>query len=574
MPTITVYPSGYINTKSASSSNISNGYTASDSTTYGQINLTTGSGAVTDFYYTFDLSNIPDNAKIQNIECAVKAMVSTTSTSYIKTRSMRLYSGSTAKGSGGTSINSMVSVLLLKADDTWTREELNDLRIRLYVARGSSDTSTTRYIRFYGATLTITYETPTVIPVVGSTTINGVSKDLINGYVNIDGVQKQIVKSYGNINGTWYPMWGESRTYGDLSLGDTITLNVNGTPYEWIVVHQGNPGTSKYDTSCNGTWLLMKNCYNSMTFSASGNLAYGESDINTYLNGTFLGSLDSSIQNIVKEVTIPVYVKGKNSSLTTLTTKIFLLSFQEIDLTASAGASLNPTDGLALDYFNGGDDARRIAYYGGSAKYWWTRSPWGNDSKTVVKSNGDYTFNSADDYNYVRPAMIMPSDAQCDVVIGGISTTTFTWKKYTVNTVETGRYELEESSSVTKIYHSNGIDGELYADTLDFYRRINIDSSTGQITLSTFEESLNPWDGCLSGNSGKYTELEGKYYRSTLGCGYSQTYQNYYGEYHRMYAKKETQQVSGDYITDVTSTNAVAYPTNGIHSDGYWYILQ
>ena len=372
----------------------------------------------------------------------------------------------------------------------------------------------------------------------------------------------------------WCPTWGEKRSYGDLSLGETITLNVNGTPYEWIVVHQGNPGTSKYDASCNGTWLLMKNCYNSMAFSTSSNLAYGESDINTYLNGTFLRSLDSSIQSIVKEVTIPVYVGGNNSSLTTLTTKIFLLSFQEIDLTASAGAHLNPKDGLALDYFNGGDDARRIAYYGGSARYWWTRSPWGNDSRTVVRSNGDYTFYSVDDYNYVRPAMIMPSNAQYDVVIGGMSTTTFTWKKYNVNTVETGYYVLARDSGATTIASSEGVNGAIVADTLDIYRKINIDRNTGVITGTDFIESCDPWHATYNYRS-NYAELDGVYYQPDKGEVWStETVHTSGGYFHKYYAQKETKQVCGDYITDVTATNVAAYPTNGVHSDGYWYILQ
>ena len=33
-------------------------------------------------------------------------------------------------------------------------------------------------------------------------------------------------------------------------------------------------------------------------------------------------------------------------------------------------------------------------------------------------------------------------------------------------------------------------------------------------------------------------------------------------------------QVQGSYISDVTSENASAYPTNGKHTDGYWYVKQ
>ena len=30
----------------------------------------------------------------------------------------------------------------------------------------------------------------------------------------------------------------------------------------------------------------------------------------------------------------------------------------------------------------------------------------------------------------------------------------------------------------------------------------------------------------------------------------------------------------GDYIETVVDTNISAYPTNGVHTDGYWYVLQ
>lgn len=426
--TITAYPSGYINTQSASISNVTNGYTGSDSNTYSQINLTTGRGAITEFYYTFDLSSIPDNTIIQSVECTVAAKISSTSTSYINTSSMRLYSGSTAKGSEDTTIGSTGSVVSLSTNDTWTREELNDCRIRLYAKRGTSNTSTIRYIRFYGATLTVTYSESTIVPVVGSVTIDGVAKEFVKGYINIDGVQKQLVKSYANVDGVWCPTWGEKRFYGDLSVGETINLNVDGSSYEWIVVQQGNPSSSVYDSSCNGTWLLMKDLYTNMIFDTTDGTYYSNSDIHTYLNNTFLGLIDSDIQSIIKEVIIPVNTSGHSG---TLTTKVFLLSMMEIGLSDYSGIGIINDKGTVLSYFNGADDAQRIAYYNEQAKDWWTRtcgeyvggmSYWcvrGDTGKQIIfaSTTGDV---------YVRPAIIMPSDAECDIVIGGINRSTST----------------------------------------------------------------------------------------------------------------------------------------------------
>ena len=44
---------------------------------------------------------------------------------------------------------------------------------------------------------------------------------------------------------------------GELDIGSSVFLNVDGVPVEFLVVHQGLP-SSIYDTSCDGTWFLMK----------------------------------------------------------------------------------------------------------------------------------------------------------------------------------------------------------------------------------------------------------------------------------------------------------------------------
>ena len=153
---LTAHPSGVDNDHSyASISGQTNAYTDSSSTTYATINLTTGSGATTYIYYTFDFSEIPADATIDSVTCTSKCYISTTNSSRITTRQMQLFSGTTAKGSAATVSNSTTAQSL--TEGTWTRSELNDARIRIYAVRGSSNTSTTYYFRFYGATFTVNY---------------------------------------------------------------------------------------------------------------------------------------------------------------------------------------------------------------------------------------------------------------------------------------------------------------------------------------------------------------------------------------------------------------------------------
>ena len=98
------------------------------------------------------------------------------------------------------------------------------------------------------------------------------------------------------------------------AVGSIVKLNVNGSPREFIVVHQGKPG-SMYDDSCNGTWLLMKDIYENRQWHSSNTNDYEKSTIHSYLNGTFLGLFDPEIQAVIKQVKIP-YRKGSGTSKT------------------------------------------------------------------------------------------------------------------------------------------------------------------------------------------------------------------------------------------------------------------
>ena len=126
-----------------------------NNTTYAQITLETGTSAETWVYWPFDLSAIPSNATIDSVSCSAKAAVSVETSSYIKYRTIRLYSGTTGKGSA-TNLTTSETAHNLDCG-TWTRAELQDCRLRMYARNGLPSTSTNRYLYFYGADLTVTY---------------------------------------------------------------------------------------------------------------------------------------------------------------------------------------------------------------------------------------------------------------------------------------------------------------------------------------------------------------------------------------------------------------------------------
>ena len=202
---------------------------------------------------------------------------------------------------------------------------------------------------------------------------------------------------------------------GTKAVGSIVKIKVNGASKDFIVVQQGNPNTSTYDSSCAGTWLLMKDIYTTSTFG--NNNSYKDSGIHTYLNGTFYNLIDSNIRAAIKQVKIP-YQNGTGSggSLATgsngLSTKVFLLSGYEVGWTTSDN-SYFPKDGAKLDYFGSGSggNSKRVAYNGSSAAIWWLRSPYTNNGNGVWlvytdgSNNGGWYSNS---YG-VRPAFILPS---------------------------------------------------------------------------------------------------------------------------------------------------------------------
>lgn len=206
---------------------------------------------------------------------------------------------------------------------------------------------------------------------------------------------------------------------GSMDVGSKIKLNVNSVAKEFLIVHQGLPG-SIYDASCDGAWLLMKDIYENRAWNSGGGAQYAESSINTWLNGDFLGLLDDNVQSAIKQVKIPytTSVSGGETKVgeNGLPCKAFLLSAREVHFTYSGVAS---NEGAALDYFAAASqssvDPLRIAYLGGSAATWWLRSPYTRTSYQyawvitdlgVGQYNGRYVSSA---YG-IRPAFILPSD--------------------------------------------------------------------------------------------------------------------------------------------------------------------
>jgi hypothetical protein len=252
------------------------------------------------------------------------------------------------------------------------------------------------------------------------TLISGTAYSVSGGRELIGGTGYAKKKGRVLVNGTGYDIpFSSGIPIGTLPVGSVVKIGVNGKEYDFLVVNQGIPSNSSlYDSSCDGTWLLMNDIYVKQRFSGSFNNLYSASPIHSYLNGTFLNLLDDNIRASIRQIKIPYVSSGSRNEISSgangLSAKAFILSCYELGWTADNNG-LIPADGAKCSYFDSGIGAsaneKRIARYDNTAGIWWTRSTVVYYSKYVwnVANDGGYDSNIDTSYEEgVRPAFTLP----------------------------------------------------------------------------------------------------------------------------------------------------------------------
>lgn len=216
-----------------------------------------------------------------------------------------------------------------------------------------------------------------------------------------------------------------------LSVGTSVYLKYNENYEEFLVIHQGNPNSSIYDSSCNGTWLLKRNCFGTSdsAFLYGSNYNYATSYIHSYLTNNF-NNFGTEEQNIIKQIKIPYY---DNTSLKTgsqgLSTRLFILSIDEIFGDISTEYPNNSViSGIQLSFFSKNINSFEIRdnngnLYDGYSGAVWSRSPGLNSTtKSVcvygyIESYGGLinTWLASDEAGCLyQPAMVISSDTLFD----------------------------------------------------------------------------------------------------------------------------------------------------------------
>lgn len=228
--------------------------------------------------YNFDCSSIPRNAIISSVTCIANAACYS-SGQYFDTKTLQLYSGSTAKGSAVTITgNGNTSTSHNINGGSWTRAELDNAKIVLYIKRGNNTTQAS--FSFWGATLSVTYSLPTDDYYVY--TISNVSTDHT---ITIDDTYvgpKYLVTATSNYSeATITPE--EKNVPEGRSI--TFTINVQNL-YEIIITDNGNDIKNSLVGS-NGTYTYtLTNVQTTHTIAISEQLSYSITASSTYSGAT------------------------------------------------------------------------------------------------------------------------------------------------------------------------------------------------------------------------------------------------------------------------------------------------
>lgn len=329
-------PSGYTgltNLTTAANYPITNGYTANTSTTYA---LLTGSARTTGYvYFTFSVSEIPSGSTINSVSCIARLGTGQSTTAWSST-TCQLYSGTTPKG---TSISfastSNYQDFTLSTGSSWSPSDFADLRIR--VGGTGSTASGNKRIRFYGATVSISYtfgnadfivntrsevsgvtvypETQNVKAIIGErilpkhTAIVSLSCSSLSGYSLLDNGTNvnSRATSMGN-SATGVPnSWTDDTTYSSFTFNSTAPINnafnsaSNTTNYAQLILPTAKAtcgawwGVDLSDISSIPSWATINSISCSVRYAVSSSYYVTAIAIQLYSGTTAKGSATTTL---------------------------------------------------------------------------------------------------------------------------------------------------------------------------------------------------------------------------------------------------------------------------------------
>lgn len=223
------------------------------------------------------------------------------------------------------------------------------------------------------------------------TRIDSTGYETKSGRTRIDGTGYSIKKGRTLIGGTGYDI-SFGTPVGELDVGTSVYMDVDGVRTEFLVVHQGNPDSTHYDVSCSGTWVLMKDIYTLIKWSDYSGTKYADLTFGLVrpLAQAFPSKLDVTIQDNL----IPIKMIDTTSYTDISGDKVFPLASYDIS---------------ELEYFNDGVLSKRVAKYEGVATDYWLRDSTGYGTDVqIITSTGALSITAAVNYaKGFRPVYIL-----------------------------------------------------------------------------------------------------------------------------------------------------------------------
>ena len=266
------------------------------------------------------------------------------------------------------------------------------------------------------------------------TLVNGTSYEITGGKTLVNGTSYSISKGRTLVNGTGYDVSFKTPISG-FPVGTSVYLyEGGGTAVEYIIVQQGNPDTSTYDSSCNGTWIMRKEVlvgecpFYDETWDINQYAGY---ELDYTLNTTLYNKFSAQLKTAIQTAKIP-YINGTNKGTyqkleNGLPRNVFAPSNYELGFVESDNSGVIFRCGSKLSYFKTGDNTTannlRKAYRGTKVVEWWLRTPCKHKQyyADTVSTSGWYSFAGPSSTLGARPMLILKPDTNVpkDMIITG-----------------------------------------------------------------------------------------------------------------------------------------------------------
>lgn len=229
---------------------------------------------------------------------------------------------------------------------------------------------------------------------------------------------------------------------GSKALMSIVKVKENGVAQDFYVVRHNAYTTGR-------TLLLRRYIHSERQWHSSNVNAYATCTLDAWFNGDYFNSLPADIRGQIAAVTIPYTPGNGNTTLSSISRKVFAVSATELGQTHQY---LN-AEGTALA---NAADLKIATDSSGTAKTQWTRSP--NTGNTTIAwrlySNGSLGSGDCTDTYGARPAFTLPSTLSVDEN-GNITVNTEPVINYSGNT-NLG----DKSEGFTVTYHVTDADGD------------------------------------------------------------------------------------------------------------------